>query len=219
VSSYLEEDGIWCQLVAGGGTVGFVRPRPALFLDRDGVIVEEVDYLHRPGDVRLIPGVAEVIVAANQAAVPVVVVTNQSGIGRGRYGWAEFAETQARIAADLADQGAHLDLAVACPFHADGAPPYQHPAHPCRKPQPGMILRADERLGLDLARSWIVGDRATDLEAARAAGLAGGLHVLTGYGREDRKEVQSLATGRFQVRLAESIVSAADIVPLLKSAV
>ncbi|MHA1600474.1 MAG: HAD hydrolase-like protein, partial [Alphaproteobacteria bacterium] len=83
---------------------------------------------------------------------------------------------------------------------------------------PGMILRAGERLNLDLGRSWIVGDRATDLMAGRTAGLAGGLHVLTGHGQENRNEAQNLATERFQVRLAETIGSAMDIVPLLKTA-
>ena len=224
VSSYLGEDGIWCQPMAGGADVNLIGAipsglRPALFLDRDGVIVEGVDFLHRPGDVRLTPGAAEVIAAANRAAVPVVAVTNQSGIGRGHYGWAEFAETEARIATDLAAWGAHLDMVVACPFHAEGTPPYRHPSHPCRKPRPGMILRAGERLGLDLGRSWIVGDRSGDLVAGRAAGLAGGLHVLTGHGREDRNEAQGLATVQFQVRLAESIRSAMDLVPLLKLAV
>ena len=219
VFHYLEEDGIWYQPIAGGGVVDIDRPRPALFLDRDGVIVEDVGYLHRPDDVRLVSGAAKVIAAANRAAVPVIVVTNQSGIGRGLYGWAEFAEIEARIAADLASRGAHLDMVVACPFHADGIPPYRHPAHPCRKPRPGMILRAGERLGLDLARSWIVGDRTTDLAAGGAAGLAGGQHVLTGHGQEDRDEAQSLEIERFQIRLAESIVSAMDLVPLLKSAV
>jgi len=219
VSSYLEEDGIWCQPVAGGVGADLRGLRPALFLDRDGVIVEDVGYLHRPGDVRLVPGAAEVIAAANRLGVPVITVTNQSGIGRGLYGWAEFAETEARITADLAARGAHLDMVVACPFHADGAPPYRHPAHPCRKPQPGMILRAGARLGLDLARSWIVGDRAADLAAGRAAGLAGGLHVLTGHGQADRQEAQSMAAERFQVRLADSIVSAMDIIPQLESPV
>jgi len=219
VSSYLEEDGIWCQPIGGSAEANLEGPRPALFLDRDGVIVEDVGYLHRPGDVRLVPGAAEVIAAANRAAVPVIAVTNQSGIGRGLYGWAEFTETEARIAADLAARGAHLNMIVACPFHADGTPPYRHPAHPCRKPQPGMILRAGARLGLDLARSWIVGDRATDLAAGCAAGLAGGLHVLTGHGPAERQKAQDIATKRFQVQLADSIVSAMGIIPQLKLAV
>ncbi len=217
VSSYLEKDGIWCQPVAGGAGADLGGSRPALFLDRDGVIVEDVGYLHRPDDVRLVPGAAEVIAAVNRIGVPVVTVTNQSGIGRGQYGWAEFAETEARIAADLAARGAHLDMVVACPFHAEGIPPYAHPAHPCRKPRPGMILRAGVRLGLDLTRSWIVGDRASDLAAGGAAGLAGGLHVLTGHGQKDRQEVHGMATEKFQVRLADSVVSAMDIIPQLAS--
>ena len=220
MSCYVEEDGIWCQLAAREGEGAVVAgARPALFLDRDGVIVEEVEYLHRPDDVRFIPGAAEVIAAANRAAVPVIVVTNQSGIGRRLYGWADFAETQAHIVADLAARGARLDMVIACPFHVDGTPPYRHPAHPCRKPLPGMILRAGERLDLDLARSWIVGDLASDLAAGCAAGLAGGLHVLTGHGQNDRSEAKGLGTARFQVCLVESIVSAMDIVPRLIPAV
>ncbi len=220
MSSYLDEDGVWCQASAGAveAAAAAAGSRPALFLDRDGVIVEDVGYLHRPGDVRLIAGAAEVIAAANRAAVPVVAVTNQSGIGRGLYGWAEFAATEARIAADLAAHDARLDMVVACPFHPEGIPPYRHPAHPCRKPQPGMILRAATRLGLDLGRSWIVGDRATDLAAGCAAGLAGGLHVLTGYGQAERTAAQNVSGNHFEVRLADSIAAAQDLVPLLKSA-
>jgi len=215
VSRYLEKDGIWCRPRDGGASPTGLRP--ALFLDRDGVIVEEVGYLHRPADVRLIPGAGETIAAANRAAVPVVSVTNQSGIGRGLYGWVEFAETEDRVAADLAARGAHLDMVLACPYHVDGMRPYRHPAHPCRKPQPGMILRAGERLNLDLARSWIVGDRADDLLTGRAAGLAGGLHVLTGHGRAERTQAKAVASEKFQVRSAESIGSAMDLIPLLKA--
>ena len=121
-----------------------------------------------------------------------VLITNQAGIGRGYYGWAEFQAVQERITADLAARGATFDMVLACPFPAAGQPPYRHPAHPCRKPRPGMILRAAEALGLDLAGSWIVGDRATDLEAGRAAGLAGGVHVLTGHGAGERGAADTL---------------------------
>ncbi|MFQ5773400.1 MAG: D-glycero-alpha-D-manno-heptose-1,7-bisphosphate 7-phosphatase [Kiloniellaceae bacterium] len=215
---FLDSDGIWAQ-VLGPAAVAAGPPRPALFLDRDGVIVEEVGFLHRPEDVRLIPGAAAAIAAANRTGVPVVVLTNQSGIGRGLYGWAAFAATQDRIVAELAGAGAALDMVLACPFHPDGAPPYRHPDHPCRKPRPGMLVRAGERLGLDLAASWIVGDRAADLEAGRAAGLAGGLHVLTGHGAAERPSVRALRVDRFEVRLGESIAAALeDLLPRLRPA-
>ncbi len=210
---FLDNDGIWCQLPRPERVASY-RGRPALFLDRDGVLVEEIGYLHRPEEVRLIPGAAALIAAANRAGLPAVLVTNQAGIGRGTYGWAEFQATQERISADLAAGGAALDMVLACPFHAEAAPPYRHPAHPCRKPRPGMILRAAARLGLDLADSWIVGDRASDLEAGRAAGLAGGAQVLTGHGAAERDAALEVASGRFRVVGAESVAEVPALLPL-----
>ena len=214
MTNFVGTDGIWCQLLCRERAASH-RGQPALFLDRDGVLVAEVGYLHRPEEVRLIPGAATLIAAANHAGLPVVLVTNQAGIGRGTYGWAEFQATQARISADLAAEGAALDMVLACPFHADAEPPYRHPAHPCRKPRPGMILHAAERLGLDLAGSWIVGDRAIDLEAGRAAGLAGGVQVLTGHGAAERDAAREVATGRFRVLGAESVAEVPALLPLL----
>ena len=214
VGKSLDSDGIWCEL-GRPETAAAMRGRPALFLDRDGVLVEEVGYLHRPEEVRLIPGAADSIAAANRAGAAVVLITNQSGIGRGYYGWPEFQTTQERISAELTAAGAALDAVLACPYHAQGQPPYRHPDHPCRKPNPGMILRAAERLGLDLAGSWIVGDRAIDLEAGRAAGLAGGVHVLTGHGAVDRDAVLDLASGRFGVLCAGSVAELPALLPRL----
>ena len=179
-------DGIW---LAAPGALSPPAPTaggPALFLDRDGLLVEEVGYLHRPADVRLQPGVAPLLRRAAAAGWARVVVTNQSGIGRGLYGWAEFAATQVQIEALLAAEGAALDLVAACPFHPQARPPWRAAEHPCRKPRPGMLLLAAERLGLDLARSWILGDQASDMAAGRAAGLAGGGHLATGHGLAER---------------------------------
>jgi len=212
MSAYLQPDGIWFEVRQA--SVGSMARKTALFLDRDGVIVEEVNYLHRPHDAKLIEGAAAVIAEANRSAVPVILATNQSGIGRGYYGWSEFQETQDAVVALLAESGAALDAVLACPHHAEAEPPYRHARHPCRKPEPGMLLKAAESLNLDLHRSWIVGDRASDLEAGRAAGLSGGLHVLTGHGREDRFEAEGLATSGFPVRLADSIAAAAGL-PIL----
>ena len=212
---FLGDDGIWCQALSQSGP-GVSGSRPALFLDRDGVIVEEVPYLHRPEDIRFVPGAAETIAAANQAGLPVVVVTNQSGIGRGLYGWAEFAATQERILEQLRAAGAMPDLVLACPYHPEGKPPYRHADHPDRKPRPGMLLRAAEKLDLDLGRSWIVGDRAVDMEAGRAADLAGALHVLTGHGNVDRAAVAGLATEGYEVLLAESIAQTVARLPIFQ---
>ncbi|HWQ10634.1 MAG TPA: HAD family hydrolase [Holophaga sp.] len=157
--------------------------KAAVFLDRDGTLNEEVGYLHRPEEVVLVPGAAQAIARLNALGVPVVVVTNQAGIGRGTYGWEDFQAVTGRIAELLAAEGAHLDAVYAAPHHERGLGEYQHPDHPDRKPNPGMLLKAAAEHGLDLAASWMIGDKELDLEAGRRAGCRTAL-VLTGYGRE-----------------------------------
>jgi D-glycero-D-manno-heptose 1,7-bisphosphate phosphatase len=196
--------GIWCWADPPGATAG-----PGLFLDRDGVLVEEVNYLCRAADTVFIDGSVEAVAAANRAGVPVVVVTNQAGIGRGYYDWDGFCEVEEAIESALARAGAILNGVFACPFHASGREPYQHPAHPARKPRPGLLFEAARRLNLDLTRSWIIGDKTSDLEAGAAAGLAGGVHVRTGHGREHRRRIESYPwPGGFEILLAESIATA-----------
>lgn len=207
-------DGVWRQVLTR--PMGPAR-RPTLFLDRDGVIVSEVHYLHRAPDVELEDGAIEVIGAANRAGVPVVVVTNQSGIGRGKYGWGEFAAVQEAILDALADGGAFVNAVFACPHIAGGVPPYNVADHPARKPGPGMLLAAAEMMPVDMARSWIVGDRAGDMGAARRAGCAGGLHVASGHGGADgeRRRARDEARVDFEVRTGASIAAALDLVTLL----
>ena len=202
----IDPDGVWCQVLSS------VPPgRAALFLDRDGVVVEEVDYLRRVEDVVLCPGAASVIAAANAEIVPVVLVTNQAGIGRGYYGWPEFQAVQEAIQTALAAEGAHVDAVYACPHHRDGKGVFAHPNHPARKPNPGMLWRAAKDLALDLPRSWLVGDTASDIEAARNAGLAGALHVLTGHGRTERSAASALCGPAFTVRTMPSIIDALSL--------
>jgi D-glycero-D-manno-heptose 1,7-bisphosphate phosphatase len=169
------------------------------------VIVEDPGYLCRPGDLQIIPGAAAVIASANRRGVPVVEVTNQAGIGRGYYTWEEFVAVEERLARMLADSSAHLDAILACPYHRDGVPPWAHPAHPARKPRPGMLLAAEKLLNLDLRASWIVGDKLSDLEAGYEAGLRGSLHVLTGKGSRQRAAVVEWKPEKFDLRLGESI--------------
>lgn len=196
----VDADGLWCGVEAARErTAG----RPALFLDRDGVLVEETHYLSDPEDVRLLAGAPELVAAANRAGVPVVVVTNQAGIGRGYYGWDSFAAVQERLKALLAAAGARWDAVLACPFHPDAREPWRHPDHPARKPNPGMLLRAREELGVELRSSWIVGDTLGDVLAGRNARLSGAVHVLTGHGRRDRDAVAALRG--FEVRLADTV--------------
>lgn len=166
--------------------------RPCVFLDRDGVVNEEVDYLHEPDRVVLVGGTAEAIAALNRAGVAVVVVTNQAGIARGMYTERELAAVTARIGELLGAAGARLDGSYFCPHHPDaGIGPYRV-ACGCRKPAPGMLERAAAELGLDLGRAAIVGDKASDLAAGRAVGCAAVL-VRSGYGA--REEERIAATG------------------------
>lgn len=211
----IDTDGIWLHLVRKTVTT---QPRPALFLDRDGVIVDDVGHLSREDDIRPIEPAADVIAAANRNGVPVVVVTNQSGIGRGLFGWPEFMAVQRRILDGLASRGAQVDAVLACPHHPEGKPPYAHPDHPARKPNPGMLLRAAEMLPLDLARSWIVGDRARDIGAGRNAGIEGALYVTAGNDHHAAERVAALALAepnRFRVVTGPTIRAALTLVPLL----
>ncbi|MCG8543771.1 MAG: HAD family hydrolase [Alphaproteobacteria bacterium] len=199
------DPGLWHQVLRHNNARGGARP--ALFLDRDGVIVDEVDYLHRVADVRLIDGAAETIRACNQANLPVVIVTNQSGVGRGYYGWEDFAAVQAHLLGLLDAAGARVDMVLACAYHGDAQPPYAVADHPWRKPNPGMLLAAADALDIDLTRSWIVGDTASDLMAGAAAGLAGGVHVLTGHGAREREKVMGLKPRNYDLRTARTVGS------------
>ena len=190
---------------------------PALFLDRDGAIVEEVLYLHRPEEMKLIPGAADTIAAANTRGIPVVVVTNQAGIGRGYYGWEDFIAVQACMIEELSGLEARIDAVFACPYHADGEGPFIHADHPDRKPNPGMLQKAAGLLGLDLSRSWIAGDRASDLGAGHAAGCEGGVHLKTGHGHSDGETEMALAyaSSSFKTEVSLSIADLPQIIPLL----
>ena len=145
--------------------------RPALFLDRDGVINEEIGYLHRFEDVRFIPGAADLIRTANAANMPVVVITNQAGIGRGLYTEAQFHTLMQAMRNALATGNARLDAVYFSPFHPEhGLGDYRRDTD-CRKPMPGMLLRAAAEHGIDLAASVLVGDRCSDIQAGGVAGV------------------------------------------------
>ena len=146
--------------------------RPALFLDRDGVLNEARGYVHRWEDFCWIPGAREAVAAFNARDWWVFVVTNQSGVGRGYYPEADVLALHARMEADLAATGARIDAFYHCPFHPEALEDrYRHPDPPDRKPNPGMLLRAMADWPVDAARSVMVGDKAIDLEAGRRAGV------------------------------------------------
>jgi len=171
--------------------------RPALFLDRDGTLIELVAYLSDPSGVALIPDAVADIRRAKAEGEAVVVVTNQSGIGRGYYDWDAFEAVQARMYDLLTAAGADVDAVYACPHPPPDA---GGPASsPYRKPAPGMLLRAAEDLRLDLGRSRIIGDSVSDLAAGKAAGLPTGILVAGGYGARDADPAAALGDDTFEV--------------------
>jgi D-glycero-D-manno-heptose 1,7-bisphosphate phosphatase len=146
-----------------------MNPRPAIFLDRDGVVIEDVHYLASPEQVELVPGSADAIAALNRAGWPVVVVTNQSGVARGLFAAEMVDAVHAHLSALLAGYGARVEAYYFCPHYPTADVESYRVDCTCRKPKPGMLLRAAADLGLDLDRSWMIGDRASDLEAGAAA--------------------------------------------------
>jgi D-glycero-D-manno-heptose 1,7-bisphosphate phosphatase len=148
--------------------------RPAAFLDRDGVLIIDSGYPHRPDQLVLIPGAAEAVKRLNDAGYVTVIVTNQSGVARGLFSEETMHGFNAQLVQRLAEGGGRIDAVYACPFHAEAVEArYRHPDHPDRKPNPGMLLRATAEHHLDPARSLMIGDKGSDMEAARRAGVAG----------------------------------------------
>ncbi|HEX7086786.1 MAG TPA: HAD family hydrolase [Vicinamibacterales bacterium] len=157
--------------------------RPAVFLDRDGTLIEERGYLHDPDRVALFPATAPAIVRLRAAGFAIVVVTNQAGVARGLFGEDAVRRVHARLDALLGPAGAAPDAYYYCPHHPDGAVEAYRRVCACRKPAPGMIERAARDLGLDVVRSFVVGDKWIDVELANRAG-ARGMLVRTGYGAD-----------------------------------
>ena len=142
--------------------------RPAVFLDRDGVINENrPNYVRRWEHVRLIPGARAALAALAQSEYAIVIVTNQSGVGRGVFSRAQANDVNQRLVALIAENHGRIDAVQLCPHRPDEY-------CVCRKPQPGLLLQAAQELQLDLDRSWLVGDAVTDIQA----GLAAGVHPI-----------------------------------------
>ncbi|CAN5890462.1 D-glycero-beta-D-manno-heptose 1,7-bisphosphate 7-phosphatase [soil metagenome] len=153
----------------------------AVFLDRDGTLLEEGNYVSDLGNVVFFPYTVDAVRLLNHAGYAVVVITNQSGIARGIVKEAFVAEAHRFIDRKLAEGGAHVDRYYYCPHHPEGTIAEFSRECECRKPKPGQLLNAAADLGLDLERSFVVGDRWSDVEAAEVVG-ARGILVRTGYG-------------------------------------
>jgi D-glycero-D-manno-heptose 1,7-bisphosphate phosphatase len=158
--------------------------RPAVFLDRDGTLLEEAGYLDRLERLVFFPYSVDAVRLLNDGGFAVVIVTNQAGIARGIFKESFVAEAHRHIADRLALGGACIDGFYYCPHHPDAVIEALRQDCDCRKPRPGMFTRAALELGLDLAKSFVVGDRWHDLEAGQRVG-ARGILVRTGYGRTE----------------------------------
>lgn len=174
--------------------------RPAVFLDRDGTLIREREYLADPEGVELVRGAAEALRRLRDAGYALVVVTNQSGIARGYYSEAEYRAVADRIDEELGSAGVPVDGTYHCPHH----PAHSFPCA-CRKPGTGMHRRAARELGLLLERSWYVGDKVKDVLPARELG-GEGILVRTGFGREQEPRLPP------QFEVAEDLPAAASLI-------
>lgn len=160
-----------------------MKKNPAVFLDRDGVINEEVGYLDSLEKLKIIPGAYEAIRLINASGMKAVVISNQAGVAKGLFTEEFVRETNDFLQKRLRQQGAYIDKFYFCPHHpTEGMEPYRRICD-CRKPAPGMLLKAAQELDIDLKKSYFVGDRFRDMEAAKKVEIKGIL-VKTGYGQE-----------------------------------
>ena len=157
-----------------------MSPRPAIFLDRDGTLIEERSYIARPDQVVLLPGVPQALAILQKAGFALVMVSNQSGLGRGLFTETDLHAVHAEMLRQLHQAEASLDALYWCPI-APQSSDKTFIEHPDRKPGPGMLLRAARELHLDLARSWMVGDSASDILAGRNAGCLASILLRTGH--------------------------------------
>jgi len=177
----------------------------AVFLDRDGTVIEEVGYLDRPERVALFPWTIDAIRSLNRAGLRVVIVTNQSGVARGYFTEATVEQVHRRVSELLAVGGASIDAYYYCPHHPSGSvAEYTHVCG-CRKPAPGLVDRAVRDLGVDPRQSVVVGDRWLDIAMAQQVGARGVL-VRTGYGAvEEQRPPANLTADSVVNNLVEAV--------------
>ncbi len=178
---------------------------PCLFLDRDGVLIDWKDSLMKIKEAKVIKGCEKIIKDCNKKNIPVILITNQGGIGLGIHSWKDFSLIQKKILDQLLKRNAKIDGVIACPHHPYAKGVYKHPNHPCRKPNGGMFLIAKKLFNLDLKNSWMVGDKINDLKAAFVKGIKGGFLVMTGYGKEEKEKLHQLPKKKFIVKTAVSL--------------
>jgi len=162
--------------------------KAAVFLDRDGTINEQMGYINHISRFHLLPGVVDAIKRLNDANIPVIVVSNQSGLARGYFPEELLTAVHEKMHAQLAEKGARVDGVYYCPHHPEAKEKRFREACNCRKPKPGLILTAAKEMGIDPEKSIVVGDRWSDIKTATACGARSVL-VRTGYGRGDEQYI------------------------------
>lgn len=183
---------------------GIIRTGPALFLDRDGVVIVDRDYLSDPDGVELVPGAAAAMARAAAAGYLLIGLSNQSGLGRGRFGPAELEAVMARVDLELARHGVAFDAMYYCPHApADGCR--------CRKPGPGLLEEAAASFRWDASRSWVIGDKASDVDLGRRHGL-GAVLVGTGHGAGEGAAVATAWPDDPLVVLAADLAAAVGLI-------
>ena len=185
-----------------------MKKQPAVFLDRDGTVNEQMGYINHISRFILLPGAASAIRTLNEQHIPVVVVTNQSGLARGYFPPSLLEEVHAKMRRELAAEGAHLDGIYICPHHPEAEEERFRRDCSCRKPKTGLLEQAASELELDLRRSFMVGDRWSDLKCGARVGATPVL-VLTGYGRGDREYIGPQQEIR-PAKVAEDLPEAAE---------
>jgi D-glycero-D-manno-heptose 1,7-bisphosphate phosphatase len=155
------------------------RPTTAVFLDRDDTVIRDPGYLSNPDGINILPGAAEAIRVLNESGIPSIIITNQSGIARGFFKEEILESIHKRLTTLLAGQGARIDAIYYCPHHPDGIRQEYRVACTCRKPEPGLLLKAAQDFGLDLKHCYLVGDKPIDVETIHKVG-GKGILISTG---------------------------------------
>lgn len=182
--------------------------RPAVFLDRDGTLIDEVGYLDRLERLRIFPYTTEALRVLARAGFALVIVTNQAGVARGFFDETVVQQVHEHLGRRFAEAGVALDGVYYCPHHPAATVERYRQACECRKPKPGMLRRAERDLGIDLARSWVIGDRWHDVDLAQRVG-ARGILVRTGYGGS---EAESVPPGIQPAAIAEHLFEATGVI-------
>ncbi len=170
--------------------------KPAVFLDRDGTLIHDADFLSQPSQVRLFPGSAEALKLLRGGGFRLFVVSNQSGVARGYFTETSVKKANRKIQTLLKAKGARVDRFFYCPHYPQGKVKSLAINCDCRKPNLGMVKKAARLYPLDLKRSYVIGDKIDDLMLAKKAGVAAGILVRTGKGRKSEKQLGRLGSGR-----------------------